>query len=108
MPPAAAGVYRSHLEPQRSFTCLSVIIQALDAEWLPAAKPQLYAHMLELMHILAEDPLTSHSVLSLLRQHAFFSHQLDPVVCSPLPDEVRSACASWTNAAVAMLAASTL
>lgn len=85
---SAAGIHRSHLEPLRLYTCLSVIIRALEAEWLPAAKPQLYADMLELMHIMAADPLTTDSVLELLRQHAFFAHQLDTIVCSPLLDEV--------------------
>jgi len=88
MPSCAAGIHQSHLDPQQSYTCLSVILNALEAEWLPAAKPQLYAHMLELMHILAEDPLTSPSVLALLRHHAFFAHQLDTILCSQLPDEV--------------------
>ena len=83
-----AGIHRSHLDPRQSYTCLTVIINALEAEWLPAAKPQLYALMLELMYILAEDPVSSHAVLSLLRHHAFFDHQLDTLLCSQLPDEV--------------------
>lgn len=82
------GLQRSLLDPQRSYSCLTVIIGAVQAAGLSIAQPAIYASMLELLCVIAMDPYTGGSLLYLLRQQQIFASQLDLVACSPLPAEV--------------------
>lgn len=84
-----AGVATSFLEPLRVFSCLTVLIRAVQSEALPAAKPQQYESILELFYLLAAAPDSGPPMMHLLRQAAGLSAQLDVVACSPLPLQVR-------------------
>lgn len=84
-----AGLQNSLLDLQRTFSCLTVIMEAFQLmPWLSTAKPKLYASMLELLCVLCSDEDTAGASLYLLRQHDFFTAQLDLVACSPVPSEV--------------------
>ena len=84
-----AGLQQSLLDLQRTFSCLTVIMEAFQSmSWLATAKPKLYSSMLQLLCVLASDEATGSATLYLLRQQEFFSFQLDLIACSSLPSEV--------------------
>lgn len=71
--------YRTALHPREEFSCLTVVLQQLqhDPE-LHLLQPTLHSRMLQLLHIIAEDPWTAEPVAQLLVGLQAFAGELLP------------------------------
>ena len=64
----AAGVLNSHLEPQREFSCLAVVLEMALTPSQPAEQPLLYEQSLQLLYSLSESLQSRDATLTLLRK----------------------------------------
>jgi hypothetical protein len=85
-----AGVAVSQLAPNSRACCLAALLKVAQSTHFPSARPQLYEHVLRLLHELAAAPLSMEPTLSLLRSSNLILDQLELVGCAPLLPDVRS------------------
>ena len=63
-----------------AFTCLTALLKGAQSPSLPAAQPEVFEHVLEVLCELASAPETSDATLDLLRQVQLVPMQLGTVV----------------------------
>ena len=92
----SAGVYGSHLDPHREFSCLAVVLEMALTPTQPQEQPLLYEQSLQLLYSLAEHAQSREAMLSLLRQppYSMLTSQIGNVLQAdePANDEV---CVYW-------------
>ena len=85
-----AGVAATVLDPRLAFTCLTALLKGAQSPALPAAQPEVYERLLEVLLELAAAPVSSEAALDLLRQVQLVPMQLGAVVSLLGPKQVES------------------
>lgn len=81
------AVERSSLQPKRTYSCLRVLLDLLEAQGSPEINARVHEMAYELLYALCTDPVTSGPTTELLRspRYEFFVHHVERVACQPLP-----------------------
>lgn len=89
-----AGVYSSHLDPQRDFSCLAVVLEMSLTPSQPQEQPLLYEQSLQLLYSLSEHLQSRDAMLTLLRKppYSLLTSQIGTVLQAheAQTDEVRA------------------
>lgn len=85
-------MFGSHLDPQREFSCLAVVLELALTPSQPLEQPLLYEQGLQLLYSLAEHGQSREAMLTLLRQpsYSMLISQISTVLQADAPasDEV--------------------
>ena len=87
-------MFGSHLDPQREFSCLAVVLEMALTPTQPHEQPLLYEQSLQLLYCLTEHGQSREAMLTLLRQppYSMLTSQIGNVLQAdePASDEVCS------------------
>ncbi len=76
------------LDTRLVYSCLTAVLKGAQSPSLPGARPSVYESILELLHRLAAEPVTSDATLTLLRRVQLVASQLFVVTENLLSDQV--------------------